>query len=99
MLRDSDSTPSFSVNEKLGTWYDHGEGKGGNILAFGLQYWKGLSFQEVLESIVSVSNSSLHNTIGKEFKRVNKIKEPNYQILEVKELGSNPALVNYLESR
>jgi hypothetical protein len=100
MLRDSDNTPSFSVNDKLGTWYDHGEGKGGNIIDFGLQYWKGLSFQEVLEKIISVSNSSLpDNSIGKPFKRENKIKEPNYQILEVKELCNSPALLNYLESR
>lgn len=100
MLRDSDSTPSFSVNDKAGTWYDHGEGKGGNIIDFGLQYWKGLSFQEVLEKIVSISNTSLPNKIASSpFKRDNKIYEPNYQILEIKELGSNAALQNYLQSR
>src|ERR1022692_1531044 len=59
MLRDSDTKPSFAVNEQLGVWYDHGIGKGGNIIDFGLAFWKNLSFQEVLEKIVQVSNTDL----------------------------------------
>ena len=35
MLRKDDRTPSFSVNDALGVWYDHGTGKGGNVIDFG----------------------------------------------------------------
>lgn len=30
--------PSFKVNRKLNRWYDHGLGKGGNIIDFGIRY-------------------------------------------------------------
>ena len=29
--------PSFEVNRKLNVWYDHGIGKGGNLIDFGIQ--------------------------------------------------------------
>lgn len=99
MLRDSDTTPSFSVNDKAGTWYDHGEGKGGNIIDFALRYWPGLSFPEVMKKIISVSRSSpLPASIN--FQRKAKVREePNYGILEIKQLGHNNILMSYLESR
>src|SRR5688572_33253369 len=31
-------TPSFKVNKKLNRWYDHGLGKGGNMIDFAVQY-------------------------------------------------------------
>ena len=31
-------TPSFKVNRKLNRWYDHGLGKGGNIIDFAILY-------------------------------------------------------------
>lgn len=101
MLRDSDTTPSFSVNNKLGTWFDFGEGKGGNIIDFGLRYWPELSFSEVLEKIVATCSSSLNGlSPAINYKRQVVIaKEPNYEILEIKKLGNNIALQNYLESR
>jgi DNA primase len=99
MLRDSDTTPSFSVNDKAGTWYDHGEGKGGNIIDFALRYWPGLTFPEVMEKILSVSRSSpLPASIN--FQRKAKaIEEPKYGILKIRELGHNNILTTYLESR
>src|SRR3954447_15023321 len=36
-LRD-ENIPSFKVNRKLNAWYDHGIGKGGNIIDFGILY-------------------------------------------------------------
>jgi DNA primase len=30
----NETTPSFKVNRKLNRWYDHGLGKGGNIIDF-----------------------------------------------------------------
>lgn len=36
-LRDEEE-PSFKVNQKLNLWFDHGLGKGGNIIDFGILY-------------------------------------------------------------
>lgn len=100
MLRDSDTTPSFSVNDKQGTWFDFGEGKGGNIIDFGLQYWKGLPFPEVLEKIVLTCGGLVPVLAPQVYKRQPSAeKEPNYEILDIKDLGSNAAILNYLESR
>ena len=101
MLRDSDTIPSFSVNDKQGTWFDFGEGKGGNIIDFALQYWQGVSFPEVLEKIVltcggliPVSGTALN------YKRQPLAEtEPHYKILDIKELGNNAAILQYLKSR
>jgi hypothetical protein len=32
--------PSFKVNKKMNVWYDHGIGEGGNIIDFGLLYYR-----------------------------------------------------------
>ena len=97
-LRDSDTTPSFSVNEGLGCWYDHGSGKGGNIIDFGLKYWPQLAFPEVLEKIAANLNVQPGPNAATKRKRL-AVKEPHYQVLEIKELGTNLALQNYLETR
>ena len=100
-LCDTGTIPSFSINNKQGTWFDFGEGKGGNIIDFGLKYWKGSSFQEVLEKIVLTCGGSvpvLSNAPNYKRQPVAK-KEPNYEILDIKDLGSNAAILNYLEGR
>jgi len=33
-----EKTPSFKVNRNLNRWYDHGLGKGGNLIDFGIEY-------------------------------------------------------------
>ena len=99
MLRNSDSTPSFSVNDRQGTWYDFGEGRGGNIIDFGLLYWPGRSFQEVLEKINAVMDG-LHRQPSLNYNRDStQPKEPHYGVLDIKELGGNRAITDYLESR
>lgn len=101
MLRDSDTTPSFSVNDEAGCWYDHGDGKGGNVIDFGKLYWQGLSFPEVLEKIAGVmgmEHTISDNELPKAIRQKTK-KEPFYQVLKVQALGNNPAIMNYLESR
>ena len=102
MLRDSDTKPSFAVNEQLGVWYDHGLGKGGNIIDFGLAFWKNLSFQEVLEKIVQVSNSELSlqsHCIENKLRKRSPVKIPHYEIEEVKDLGHNHNITEYLQNR
>jgi hypothetical protein len=33
-----EKTPSFKINRKLNCWYDHGIGKGGNLIDFAIRY-------------------------------------------------------------
>src|ERR1700744_2055925 len=103
MLRDSDTAPSFTVDDDLGVWYDHGLGKGGNVIDFGLAYWKNLSFKEVLaklraflgqESECAVQVIPSGNTRKKKPVRI-----PHYEIEDILELGTNPAITDYLQRR
>lgn len=36
----NENTASFKVNTRLNKWYDHGLGKGGNLIDFGILYFK-----------------------------------------------------------
>ncbi|MBE9599886.1 toprim domain-containing protein [Pedobacter sp. MC2016-24] len=100
MLRESDTTPSFCVNDQLGVWFDHGSGKGGTVIDFGMAFWADLSFSEVLLKIQEVYNLSVIAEIPREPKRKRlAIKLPNYQIEEVKPLGGNQVITDYLVSR
>ena len=45
-----EKTPSFKVNRNRNIWFDFGEGKGGNIIDFGIQYF-GCSVNELLEKL------------------------------------------------
>lgn len=55
-LRD-EKTPSFKINRKQNLWYDHGLGKGGNIIDFGIEYHH-CSVRELLD--ILSGNFSLH---------------------------------------
>jgi hypothetical protein len=96
MLRDNDTKPSFCVNDDLGVWYDHGTGKGGNIIDFGMAYWKNLSFAEVVEKIQEVSGSIPVIRSGRPRMPV---KIPHYIVEECKEIGTHPAITEYLKNR
>lgn len=106
MLRE-ERTPSFCVDDKLGVWYDWGGAnpsgiKGGNVIDLALAYWYPLGFRDVLEKINEICNIEPSNApvIPKENMRPRKAtKIPNYKISDVKELGNNPAITNYLHSR
>src|SRR5689334_24407507 len=45
-----ETTPSFKVNCNMNRWYDFGEGKGGNLVDFGIQYHK-CSVSELLKKM------------------------------------------------
>jgi DNA primase len=101
MLQDKDNKPSFSVNEQLNAWYDHSLGKGGNIIEFGLAYWH-LPFQETLEKIAQVCDSDLpllNYDRPENNRKRSAVKIPNYQIEDIKPLGNNPAITEYLHYR
>ncbi|MGF7079725.1 toprim domain-containing protein [Mucilaginibacter sp. UYCu711] len=101
MVCDSDTKSSFTVNEDLNVWYDHGLGKGGNVIDFCLLYWKTLSFSEVLAKISETCQGTLcEPKPANELKRRrHAIKLPHYHIEELKDLGNNALLTAYLQQR
>src|SRR3954451_19248423 len=56
-LRD-EKTASFKVNRKLNAWYDHGIGKGGNIIDFGILYHR-YTVSELLERLGQTNGRNL----------------------------------------
>lgn len=53
----NENTPSFKVNQKLNLWYDHGLGKGGNVVDFGIEYFR-CTVSEFLQLLNGCSISS-----------------------------------------
>ncbi|QJD95960.1 hypothetical protein HH214_08765 [Mucilaginibacter robiniae] len=97
MLRDNDTQPSFSVNDKLGVWFDHGTGKGGNIIDFGIAYWPLLSFGEVVAKLQATLSGE--RLLPREKRPRLAVQTPAYRVYETKPLGTHPAITAYLESR
>ena len=48
-IRDSDSTPSFTVNDDKGYWFDHGTGEGGSIIDLALKIYNTNSVGEIVK--------------------------------------------------
>jgi len=46
----NEKTPSFKVNRRLNRWYDHGIGKGGNLVDFAILY-HGCTIGELLQNL------------------------------------------------
>lgn len=88
-----ETTPSFKVNRKMNRWYDFGEGKGGNIIDFGIQFHK-CSVSELLKRMTKSFSFQQQNTaIKKEDEDAKKIK-----IINEKEITSL-VLIRYLHKR
>src|SRR3954463_16486244 len=49
----NEKTASFKVNRKLNAWYDHGIGKGGNIIDFGILYHR-CTVSELLQRLQKI---------------------------------------------
>ncbi|SEO09811.1 Toprim-like [Mucilaginibacter gossypiicola] len=100
MLRDDDINPSFAVDDAIGGWYDHGTGKGGNIIDFGLKYWPLLTFKEVVSKINEVLTGSIQPVSDHRIKRARvRRKVPYFIVSEIKSIGTHPAISNYLKGR
>jgi len=97
MLRENDTQPSLSVNDEIGVWFDHGTGKGGNIIDFGLAYWKNLRFNEVVLKIQQIL--SIEPGEPKILRPRKAVKVPHYIVEQIKPIGTHPAITEYLRSR
>lgn len=89
-----EKTPSFKVNRKLNRWYDHGLGRGGNLIDFGIEYHH-CTLVELLDKLSG--NLSFQRPAFQTLKSVNE-PEPKIKILSNFPLTSY-ALIRYLEQR
>jgi DNA primase len=94
--------PSFKVNRKLNVWYDHGLGKGENIIDLSILY-NNCGLKEAMEKLQEIFSFHLptkivqqHNT-GRKNRRDNNI-EPAIKLISGKPI-TQPALCHYLQTR
>ncbi|UUC44170.1 toprim domain-containing protein [Flavobacterium cerinum] len=92
-LRDEDSA-SFKINSRLNVWYDHGIGKGGNLVDFGIAYFK-CSVAEFLDILNGPNSIQKRPKISP--KKVAP-EDPKIIIEQVSRLTS-PSLLKYLRER
>lgn len=93
-LRD-EKTASFKVNRKLNRWYDHGMGRGGNLVDFGVLFHR-CTVSELLQSLSG--NFSFHKRPLIQKDKVADEQEVRIVIRAVKALHSL-VLIRYLHSR
>lgn len=85
---------SFKINRRLNRWYDHGLGKGGNLIDFGVLYFN-CSIGELLRNL-SGNFSFQQPTIQQRDYTI--VQEQKIKILKETPLSS-PSLLRYLEHR
>ena len=91
-----EKTPSFKVNQKLNRWYDHGLGKGGNIIDFAILYNNG-TVGEFLQQLNS--NLSFQKPLVKQLnEQPEGDAESKIKILQEKTISSF-SLLRYLHQR
>ncbi len=91
-----EKTPSFKVNRKLNRWYDHGLGKGGNIIDFAILY-NNCTVGEFLLQLSS--NFSFKKPLAIHLQeQLNSSAESKINILQDKSLSSF-SLLRYLQQR
>ncbi|WP_428228625.1 toprim domain-containing protein [Flavobacterium sp.] len=103
----NENTPSFKVNQKLNLWYDHGLGKGGNVVDFGIEYFR----CTVSEFLQLLNGSSISSGISLSLKNDNR-QYPNPKIADEKKGNltdkivivdvhtlENRVLMSYLDNR
>ena len=93
-----ETNASFKVNRRRNIWYDHGMGKGGNLIEFGKLYFK-CSFEEFLNRLNDLPDGSFsfHNPS----QRKNFLKTSELSMVQIKDqrIISDPALISYLRER
>ncbi len=103
MLRKSDTMPSFTVNDHLGVWYDHGSGEGGNVIDLCMKLWTPTEFHVVLQRLADLSGISEDIAVRKTLPQFSRPRLPkkvqNYEVQEVKNLGNNYSITKYLKQR
>ena len=93
----SEKTPSFKIDMNQNVWFDHGEGRGGNILDFIMRYSRIHDISSALnelEKIMGSSNQNIQRVVPKnEHNITNEINIDTVQPIK------NTALISYLQQR
>ncbi|MEJ7821160.1 MAG: toprim domain-containing protein [Chitinophagaceae bacterium] len=89
--------PSFKVNRKFNVWYDHGQGKGGNLVDFGVLFYQ-IPVNELLQKI-GTNNFSFHQQIGKVSQREKAGEKEKITVIRVKHGITFLPLREYLQKR
>jgi hypothetical protein len=97
-IRDSDSDPSFSVNDNKGLWYDHGSGQGGNVIDLGMLVFKTNSIPEVVAEIEKLYNGHTSSSFSQRDLSP-RVYVPKHEIVNIKDVGNNTAITDYIASR
>ena len=88
---------SFKVNNRFNVWYDHGLGRGGNLIDFGVLFYQ-ISVSELLQKLEQ-NNLSFHQHIGSNFQTNNAGEKEKISIINVRSGITTLPLTNYLETR
>ena len=89
-------TPSFKINRKINRWYDHGLGKGGNIIDFAILY-DNCTVGEFLQQLSG--NLSFQQPPVKQFDK-QAVSEPDNKIIILQEKAlCSFSLLRYLHQR
>src|SRR5664279_1763025 len=94
-----EKTPSFKINRKLNAWFDHGLGKGGNLIDLGILLYN-CTVAEFLERLSSQGHQntfSFHQPISNP-DQARENEKSTISIKAIRELQS-PELKNYIASR
>ncbi|WP_367915801.1 toprim domain-containing protein [Leadbetterella sp. DM7] len=91
-----EKTPSFKVNRVLNRWYDHGMGRGGSIIDFGVLFY-GCTVGEFLKGLRD--HFSLHQPTAT--RPADSISQPQERKIKIIAEGSlsSPHLLRYLKHR
>jgi len=96
-------TPSFKVDKKLNIWYDHGIGKGGDLIDFGTLYF-GCTISDLLQklSLQPIPSFSFHPPLQRAGLALAVEKknnpEPKIVIVDTRAISDKP-LIDYLGER
>src|SRR5665647_589964 len=88
---------SFKVNKKFNVWYDHGLGKGGNLIDFGILFHK-VSVTELLDKL-GQNNFSFHQHIGDISQKNSAGEKEKISVIDVRPGITFLPLANYLQTR
>lgn len=92
-LRD-EKKPSFKINRRINRWYDHGIGRGGNVIDFAIEYYH-CTIGELLDRF-----SSHYSFQQPAYRQVRSFEEPQHKINIVKQHGlASMSLLQYLKQR
>lgn len=88
-----ETTPSFKVNRKMNVWYDHGIGKGGDLINFGMSYYN----CNLEEFLVRLANDQPFNFFFHQQKEIKNL-DGKISIIDSRKI-TDTILCNYLHSR